>query len=607
MSAFAAVIVLSMGVMLSTAVTVATFAYARRRPALYLFSGVCVAGAIYSLASLAQLRVAASTTSVVAAAQLGYVSACVYIALNLVFLSRYTKTPLAPWERWIGLGLPGVIGVLVCVPGLFFEVDRIRTFEVLGSPHLSTVPTTFAFVPVGGIGLALVALASVAYRLRRSFFQSVPMIASLILLAVFGILDMLVTLCVLELPYVGATAGVAVSLAMAAQLASEWGEEARQLVGLRRTLEQSVEEKSDALRDAQSRLARKDRLEFLGRIAASVGHEVNNPLTYVLGNLALLDEHDLDADARELLAQSREGATRIARIVRDLRSLSHQEPPSRRPVLLREPIDAAVRTLGHRLGAHASVDIEVPTDLRVLADDTQLTQIFVNLVANAIDAFEDDGPRGIDIKATTRGDTAIVRVSNDGAPIPDVIRDQLFEPFRSTKDEGLGLGLSIVHNLVTAFDGSIRLVPDAPRTTFVIELPRCDEAPAAPSPRDDVRSRLARLEILVVDDQTEVAKAIERMLRPARVTRALNGFAALEAIEEHRFDLVICDVMMPELTGLDVLARLRERGTSLPAFVFMTGGATTPQLELALERTDVPVLYKPFSRAEVLELVDTLL
>lgn len=458
-----------------------------------------------------------------------------------------------------------------------------------------------------GIGLALVALASVAFRLRHSFFHSVPMVASLVLLAVFGILDMLVTLCILELPYVAATAGVAVSLAMAAQLASEWGEEARQLVGLRRTLEQSVEEKSDALRDAQSRLAHKDRLEFLGRIAASVGHEINNPLTYVLGNLALLDGHDLDADARELLAQSREGATRIARIVRDLRSLSHQEPTSRRPVLLREAVDAAVRTLGHRLGARASVDIQIPTDLHVLADDTRLTQIFVNLIANAIDAFEDGGPRGVDIAASTRGDVATVRVSNDGAPIPDAIRDRLFEPFRSTKDEGLGLGLSIVHNLVSAFDGHIRLEPDAPRTTFIIELPRCDVAPEAPSSRADVRSRLAELQVLVVDDQTEVAQAVERMLRPAKVTRALNGFAALEALEDQTFDFVICDVMMPELTGLDVLARLRERGASIPAFVLMTGGATTPQLELDLERSDVPVLFKPFSRADVLQLVDTLL
>ncbi|MEQ9498817.1 MAG: hypothetical protein RIT81_18205 [Deltaproteobacteria bacterium] len=117
MSAFAAVIVVSMGVMLSTAVTVAAFAHARRRSALYLFSGVCVAGAIYSVSTLAQLRIGTSTGWVVAAAQLGYVSACVYIALNLVFLSRYTKTALAPWERWIGLGLPGVIGVLVCIPG----------------------------------------------------------------------------------------------------------------------------------------------------------------------------------------------------------------------------------------------------------------------------------------------------------------------------------------------------------------------------------------------------------------------------------------------------------------------------------------------------------
>ena len=601
MSPLAGVIVVSMGIMAAIGATVAAFGHARRKPALYLFALTCSGGVLYGAATVSLLDPDLPNWMVVGAAQLGYLSASLYIASNILFLSRYSGLALARWERVLGVWLPALVTLAVCVPGLCYETERVRHYEVLGTPHLSTIPTPFAYVTVCAVALALGTLLRMAFRLRRTFFQRASMIAALALLVVLGACDMLVTLALVELPYLASTGGVAVSLAMTAHLASQWGEETRQLDSLRRSLEQGIERRSEQLRDAHFRLAHKDRLEILGSIAAAVGHEVNNPLTYVITNLAILAEEELDEETHELVVESLEGARRIARIVRDLREVI-DPPQRRRPVDIEAALQAAKRTLRHRTSSNHSISIRVPTAATVLADHTQLTQIFINLFGNALDSFDADATHGVEATVETTDSEVVVRVTNDGPPIDTSIRSDAFEPFHGSKPDGLGLGLSIVRDLVHGFDGHVRLDDDRSRTTFIVELPRCEPRPEVGDTLTP--GQLRGLRILLIDDEPEVGAALARMMSPATVKRVLNGFAALEELERHAFDLVLCDVMMPELTGIDLHRTLKERGEIPDSFIFMTGGAPNAEVDADLRATGVPVLYKPFELAELLALID---
>ncbi len=385
---------------------------------------------------------------------------------------------------------------------------------------------------------------------------------------------------------------------MAAHLASEWGAEAHQLVGLRRSLERGLERRSEALQDAQSRLAHKDRLEVLGRVAASVGHEVNNPLTYVIANLEVLRASGMDSETQELVDESLDGAKRIARIVRELRAFADTSFVIT-SVSLKSTAETAARTLAHRLAPKHAIDIRIAANLHVAADETQLTQIFTNILANALDSFAKDEEHFVRVTATEDQGAVSVRIVNNGAPIPAEHHDQLFQPFASTKESGLGLGLSIVRDMVRAFGGDIAL-DDSELTTFVLQL-RQRQPELAESSREG--SSLEGLRILLVEDQPEVARALDRMLAPAEVTRALNGFAALEALSSERFDVVLCDVMMPELSGLDLHRRLRERGPLGFDFIFMTGGAPDAAVQTALDKTGAPLLYKPFEPQDIIAIV----
>lgn len=604
-------IVLSIGAMVTMAITVAAFARARTRRELYIFSLSCAVGAVYGAVILVHIEGVAANLDVGVATRLGYFSACTYIGLKVKFLARHGHLELRKVERIFGFGAPALAAALTLIPRVMFVPGAERRFQALGAVWRAPIPAAGGLICMGLVASGLLVIVHLAYRLRHTFFSGGTVLASLVVLLMTGSADMATTWGVVDLPYLGQVAAVGVSLALAAQLASEWGDEARQLISLRRSLEQGLGSRSKELELARDALAHQDRLAEVGRVAASVGHEINNPLTYVKANLEILKGDLADRDEqRELVEESLEGVDRIGYIVRDLRQLSRRGKPELVPVDLGEAMGAVVRTVRHRLGHNRRVDVDIPPGLFVQAEATGLTQIFINLVTNALDALPDDEePHTIEVVARVDGNRVELTVADDGPGLPDEIRDRIFEPFASASDGGLGLGLTIVKNLVDAFGGSVDVAcPPAGGTVFTVRLARRVPSrlgkPGAQAKLED--ERLSTMRILVVDDQPEVGRAVRRFLKPADVVAVMSGFAAVEAVEEQPVDLVICDVMMPGMSGLDVWEQLHHRPSGPPPFLFMTGGAPTQGLEESLASSGVPVLYKPFSREEVLRRFDQL-
>jgi CheY-like chemotaxis protein len=267
---------------------------------------------------------------------------------------------------------------------------------------------------------------------------------------------------------------------------------------------------------------------------------------------------------------------------------------------IRAAVNLAQNEIRHRARLVIQLD-PVPT---VLSSEGQLGQVFVNLLVNAGQAIPEGQPSLHQVRIVTRVDPegwAVVEVSDTGAGIPAALRARIFEPFFTTKPvgTGTGLGLSICHGIVTSLGGEIEVESEPLQgTTFRVRLPpahrvdRKTPARAAPAPPPVPRAR-----ILVVDDEPLIGKSVQRMF--AREHEVLAFTDPREALARllagEGFDLVLCDVMMPELSGMDLLRELdRRRPGASEALVFITGGAFGSGTQEFLDRCGHPHLLKPF-------------
>jgi signal transduction histidine kinase len=239
-----------------------------------------------------------------------------------------------------------------------------------------------------------------------------------------------------------------------------------------------------AHRDQIERAAHRERLAALGTLAAGLAHEINNPLTYVLMNLAAADQvlPTIGGDpartehVRRLLAQTIEGAERISGVVRSVRILAREEHGAAGPLDVRAPLDAALTIISHELRAKAELITDFGEMPFVIADEGQLGQVFLNLLTNALQAIPDSAPHATITLTTSTDDQgrAVVEIRDTGAGIPEHLIDRVFEPFFTTKPvgEGTGLGLSITQGIVAALGGEISVSSQLGRgTTFRVALP----------------------------------------------------------------------------------------------------------------------------------------
>jgi signal transduction histidine kinase len=363
-------------------------------------------------------------------------------------------------------------------------------------------------------------------------------------------------------------------------------------------------------RALESQLAISERMASVGTLAAGAAHEINNPLTYVLANLRFaLEELDDGTEAlrdvRESLGDALDGAERIAGIVGDLKSYSRvSEETVDGRVDLAAVVEHAKRLsqsqVRHR-GARLSLRLGSAPPVR--GDENRLVQVLVNLILNALHALEDGGPREVEIRLGREPGWALLEIADSGRGMTTEVQKRIFDPFFTTKGlGGTGLGLSIVHNIVSEHGGAIAVRSrEGEGTTFTVRLPSMlaeDAAPHRAASEHPAAKAKRALRVLVIDDDAPVRQAVARMLIAHEVRMASAGAEGLEVVEGFDPEVILCDLMMPGMDGLEVYRRLDARGLG-PRVVFMTGGLLEDEDREHVDAWGVPVLRKPFSPKEL--------
>jgi PAS domain S-box-containing protein len=373
-------------------------------------------------------------------------------------------------------------------------------------------------------------------------------------------------------------------------------------------------------------IALTDRLTSLGTVAASVGHEINNPLSYNLTNIsfALGELRDLakrpDAPNHErrmqvvleALDEAQSGAERIAKIVADLGAFSRSREETTHAIDVRACIEWALKLTGNQLRHAAKLVKEIGPAPLVIGNEVRLAQVFVNLLANAAQAIDGKASDNeVRIVLSTAAGDAVVEVRDTGPGVPPEVAERIFEPFFTTKPPavGTGLGLSICRNIVEAMGGRIELAAsDAGHTCFRVVLPPApSQVETATGPV--VANDRQRLRILVVDDDPLFSRAVRRMLdREHDVTLVDNGQDAATLLRDSdAHDLVLCDMMMPGMSGMDLYEDVLVSQPDIAArIVFMTGGAFTRRAADFLALVGNRHIAKPFGAADLLALVQSL-
>lgn len=359
----------------------------------------------------------------------------------------------------------------------------------------------------------------------------------------------------------------------------------------------------------QTRLVLADRLAGIGTMAAGVAHELNNPLTWVLANIRLIEEsvgHTLPPPVLRALDHAAQGAERMRSIISDLKVFSRNEPEAVRPVDVRATLHSALTMVRSDLDAVAELEHvdETVGSLLVLANEARLAQVFLNLLVNAVQSIPAGQPESNRVLVTVRAtmDKVYIEVEDTGVGIPPGLRSQIFDAFFTTKPagSGTGLGLSIGLQLAQAMGGDIELQSRSGRgSCFQVSLPRVATAPPPTQavtlpPRNDAPTRLR---VLVVDDEPMIVAMITETLQAEfDVYGDSSSSAALARLQAgERFDAVLCDVMMPELNGMELYREARQIDKDqAQRFIFVTGGVAVPQVHNFLAETGNPCVQKPF-------------
>jgi signal transduction histidine kinase/CheY-like chemotaxis protein len=370
--------------------------------------------------------------------------------------------------------------------------------------------------------------------------------------------------------------------------------------------------------------AEAERVTSLGFLAGGLAHQVNNALTPMRLSLGRLTSFELSrrpmSEERlhriELLQDMREGLDRVARIVHELNVFAHTEDAPPAPVDVVDELELALGLAAHEIRHRGRLVREYSPVPRVCAQPVALRQILLNLVINAVHATPEGEAHIHDIYVRTSTDArqfAVVEIEDTGTGIPVDALPRIFEPFFTTHPgRALGLGLAVTRDLVTALGGQISVDSVVGRGTRVrIALPPCESIARGSSASlepPQTHPNAPRLRILIVDDDRPVAAAIALELDDHDVVVAESGREALEILHRDKsFDVILCDLMMPEVSGMDVYEAVRLVNPALLArIVLMTGGAFTPRARDFLASIETPLLEKPFEASELRALVSTL-
>jgi signal transduction histidine kinase len=390
------------------------------------------------------------------------------------------------------------------------------------------------------------------------------------------------------------------------------------------TLQRVIDERETKRRSDHQNMV--ERMASLGRVAAGVGHEINNPLAFVLMNVTLASErvqkmasagHPEAKALADMLDDSLVGLERIRVVVRNLQRLSRAASDKREAVNLEKVIDESIVVASNNIQHRARLSKTYGGVPRVHGSADALGQVFLNLLVNAAQAITDGDAFGnvITVGTAFDGEHVVVEIADTGQGIPPDVLPHVFDPFFTTKpvDEGTGLGLAICQRIVTDHGGRLTIESEVGRGTLCrLSFPpaRGDQAapgrPEDPSPPPAVAVPRRRGRLLVIDDEAKIGEVIVQALSPrydvVAVQDAQSAFDLLDAGQV--FDVVLCDVMMPNIAAREVLQAFGRWPALLPGLIFMTGGAFSDEATVFLRRARRPILFKPFTPPELMAMVE---
>ena len=389
------------------------------------------------------------------------------------------------------------------------------------------------------------------------------------------------------------------------------------------------------------------RLAGVGTLAAGAAHEINNPLTSILGNLAFVRDELSSVgaalpparaaqlqEANQAISEAHQAAARVRDVIRGLRVFSRPDEERQEPTDVAWAMSAAVSVTRNELRHRARVTTRYGVAPQVLGSRTRLEQVFANLLVNAAQAIPEGRAAANEVAiavGTTPAGEVLAEVRDTGIGMTPDVRARIFEPFFTTRPvgSGAGLGLAICHGIVTDLGGRIEVESEAGRgTTVRVILPpmtaaptTVPAAPAAPPPSEAAPAETpaeapaladgwaalpSDARVLLVDDDALIGKVVVRSLAGGPEVVALeDGRAALaRLLAGERFDVVLCDLMMPDFSGMEFHAALHQVRPDLAAqVIFVTGGAFTPRARDFLASVGNECLRKPFEPEALRRLV----
>jgi signal transduction histidine kinase len=369
-------------------------------------------------------------------------------------------------------------------------------------------------------------------------------------------------------------------------------------------------------RRMQQQLLIADRMASVGTLAAGVAHEINNPLAAVVANLELmakditrlceeLEVADQFRDVLDELRDARDGADRLRHIVRDLKIFSRSTDEERRgPVNLKRVLESSLRMAWNEIRHRARLVKDYGDVPPVEANDARLGQVFLNLIVNAAQAIREGNAEQNVIRVSTRMDEpsgrVAVEIRDTGSGIASENLSRVFDAFFTTKPVGIGtgLGLSICHRIVTALGGEIQVESQVGKgTAFTVFLAPTSFEEEVATALPDVTPPPRRGRVLVIDDELMIIKALERLLVGEHEVTAVTtaGEARERILSGEGYDVILCDLMMPQMTGMALHAELlHAMPEQASRMVFLTGGAFTPDARAFLDGVPNQRVEKPF-------------
>jgi signal transduction histidine kinase/ActR/RegA family two-component response regulator len=612
------------------------------------FAAIAFSAGLYNLTGLVFATGGLSDATYLAVGRFAYAIASVQCVAWLLYAFGGPDAALRDLSTPVRALILTVLGVSIVVTATGVHLAPIVTaIDVPWAGVQYHLPVT---TPVGDVfGLLMPAVLGLVvgrfvWRFRRGDRFLGGHLAGLAVFYVCTVVEYLVASRVIVFLSLADLGMVAVVLPATIYLVERLTRDSARLTELSGQLAGEVQKRTQERDRAETALVEAERMAALGQLAAGVGHEINNPLTYMQLALEEVDAYVASAGSppriREAVDHALDGSFRIQRVVEGLRSFSRR-PEERRTVNPREVVTAALKVAEPHLRHVARVETAFGASMRVIGDEPRLVQALVNLLINAGQAVEDRRGSGTIIVSTSRDDERMVRIAveDDGPGIPTEHRARLMEPYFTTRAHkgGLGLGLFVSRGIVDAHGGRLEIDPRPDSGTRVsMVLPgmaerfapkptpqpvgrrSADRVPAAlvspdrveptaaavsaaPEPRTVAPAPAAhspewvRPPVLVIDDEPMIADFLKSGLKRSwAVACAGNAADALHMVSRQPFEAVICDLMMPGMSGMelaDVLARqhpaLRRRT------VFLTGGAVTESAEEFLERPDVVYMTKP--------------